>query len=177
MPCENRHWLKPQSYKSKNSEDCWQPPETTRRQRIFPQIFWRDCGFAERLSQVAQWSRIQLQCRRCRFDPWVGKISWRRKWQPSPVFLSGRFHAQRSLEGFSPGGHRVGHDWAGAHSLALPTPWFWFWTCSLQNHERINVVLSHLVCGIVICYGRARKLIHMACELYPNKGVLFCSVF
>ena len=34
--------------------------------------------------------RIRLQCRRhrrCRFDPWVGKIPWRRKWQPTPVFL------------------------------------------------------------------------------------------
>ena len=27
------------------------------------------------------------QCMRCRFDPWIGKISWRRKWQPAPVFL------------------------------------------------------------------------------------------
>ena len=40
------------------------------------------------------------QCRRCRrheFNPWVGKIPWRRKWQPSPVFLPGKFHGQRSL--------------------------------------------------------------------------------
>ena len=29
-------------------------------------------------------------CRRCRFDPWVRKISWRRKWQPTPVFLPGK---------------------------------------------------------------------------------------
>jgi len=32
-------------------------------------------------------------------DPWVGKISWRRKWQPTPVFLPGESHKQRSLEG------------------------------------------------------------------------------
>ena len=45
------------------------------------------------------------QCRRCkrhRFDPWVGKIPWRRKWQPSPVFLPGKSHGQRSLEGYHP---------------------------------------------------------------------------
>ena len=30
------------------------------------------------------------QYRRCRFDPWVGKIPWRRKWQPTPVFLLGQ---------------------------------------------------------------------------------------
>ena len=31
------------------------------------------------------------------FDPWVGKIPWRREWQPTPVFLPGEFHGQRSL--------------------------------------------------------------------------------
>ena len=42
--------------------------------------------------------------RRLRFDPWVGKIPWRRKWQPTPVFLLGKFHGQRSLAGYSPWG-------------------------------------------------------------------------
>ena len=46
------------------------------------------------------------QCRRCkpRFDPWVGKILWRRKWQPAPVFLPGESHGQRSLANHSPWG-------------------------------------------------------------------------
>ena len=35
--------------------------------------------------------------RRCGFDPWVRKIPWRRKWQPTPVFLPGESHGQRSL--------------------------------------------------------------------------------
>ena len=35
---------------------------------------------------------------RCRFDPWVGRIPWRRKWQPTPVFLPGEAHGQRSLQ-------------------------------------------------------------------------------
>ena len=38
------------------------------------------------------------------FDPWVGKISWRRKWHPTPVFLPGESHGQRSLVGYSPWG-------------------------------------------------------------------------
>ena len=42
------------------------------------------------------------QCRRCRFDPWVGKIPWSRKWLPTPVFLPGKSHGQRSLAGDSP---------------------------------------------------------------------------
>ena len=44
------------------------------------------------------------QCRRHRFDPWIGKILGRRKWQPTPVFLPGESQGQRSLEGYSPRG-------------------------------------------------------------------------
>jgi len=45
------------------------------------------------------------------FDLWVGKISWRRKWQPTPVFFPGKSHRQKSLAGYSPKGlKRVGHD-------------------------------------------------------------------
>ena len=36
------------------------------------------------------------------FDPWVVKIPWRRAWQPTPVFLPGESHGQRSLAGYSP---------------------------------------------------------------------------
>ena len=49
-------------------------------------------------------------CRRHGFHPWVGKIPWRRKWQPTPVLLPGKSHEQRSLAGYSPWGLRVGHD-------------------------------------------------------------------
>ena len=45
--------------------------------------------------------RIHLQCRRPRFNSWVGKIPWRREWLPTPVFLPGESHGQRSLEGCS----------------------------------------------------------------------------
>ena len=41
-----------------------------------------------------------------RFDPWVGKIPWRRAWQPTPVFLPGESCGQRSLAGYSPWGHK-----------------------------------------------------------------------
>ena len=39
---------------------------------------------------------------RPRFDPWVGKIPWRRQWHPTPVLLPGESHGQRSLVGYSP---------------------------------------------------------------------------
>ena len=44
--------------------------------------------------------------KRLRFDPWVGIIPWRRAWQPTPVFLPGEFHGQRSLVGYSPEHHK-----------------------------------------------------------------------
>ena len=49
------------------------------------------------------------QCRRhkkCSLNPWVGTISWRKAWQPTPVFLPGESHGQRSLAGYSPWGLR-----------------------------------------------------------------------
>ena len=49
-----------------------------------------------------------LQCRRPGFDPWVGKIPWRRKWQPTPVFLPGKSHGRKSLVAYSP---RTRKEW------------------------------------------------------------------
>ena len=57
------------------------------------------------LPQLAQLYRICLQCRRCRkrrFNPWLGKILWKRAWQPTPVFLPGESHGQRNLAIYSP---------------------------------------------------------------------------
>ena len=46
-----------------------------------------------------------------RINLWVGKIPWRRKWQPTPVFLPGKSHGQKNLADYSLRGHqRVGHD-------------------------------------------------------------------
>ena len=50
-----------------------------------------------------------MQSRRCKrpgFNPWVGKIPWRRKWQPIPGFLPEKLHGQRSLVGYSRRGHK-----------------------------------------------------------------------
>ena len=41
------------------------------------------------------------RCKTCGFDPWVRKILWRGEWQPTPVFLPGESHGQRSLAGYS----------------------------------------------------------------------------
>ena len=49
---------------------------------------------------------------KCCFNPLVRKIPWRRAQQPTPVFLLGKSHGQRNLVGYSPWGHRVGHEWS-----------------------------------------------------------------
>ena len=64
------------------------------------------------------------------FDPWVRRISWRKEWLATPVFLPGEFHGQRSLTGYSPCSHReldrqyftclqLINIWVGASSLAV----------------------------------------------------------
>ena len=64
-------------------------------------------GWHSGKESVCQYRR----CKRCGFDSWVGKMPWRRKWQPTPVFLPGKSHGQRRLAGSkSMGSHRAGHD-------------------------------------------------------------------
>ena len=66
-----------------------------------------NCGpLKERVSLVAQCKKSTCQCRTLRFDHWVEKIPWKRKWQPTPVLLPRKSHGQRSLVGYSPWGHK-----------------------------------------------------------------------
>ena len=58
-------------------------------------------------SLVAQMVKNLLQCRRTGFNPWVGKIPWRREWIPTPVFWPGEFHGWRLQ---SMGSQKVGHN-------------------------------------------------------------------
>ena len=66
-------------------------------------IFWWSHLKGAVASLVTQ-TVVCLQCGRPGFDPWVGKIPWRRSWQPTPVFLPREFHGQRSPVGYSPRG-------------------------------------------------------------------------
>ena len=53
-----------------------------------------------------RWWSVCLQCRKPGFDSWVGRIPWKRKWQPSPVLLPGKSHGRRILVGCSPWGRK-----------------------------------------------------------------------
>ena len=59
-----------------------------------------------RASLVAQMVTNLPAMQETGFNPWVGKIPWRRKWQSTPVLLPGKSHGQRSLVGYSPQGRK-----------------------------------------------------------------------
>ena len=80
-----------------------------------------EVSFVEKASLVAQ--SVCLQCGRPGFDPWVGKIPWRRTWQPTPVFLPGESHGRRSLVGYSPWGRKESDV---TERLHLDLFWFFF---------------------------------------------------
>ena len=70
----------------------------------FPIILSHYC-YCSGAAPVLSGEESTCQCRRlgiCGFDPWVGKILWRKKWKPTPVFLPGEYHGQRSLVGYGP---------------------------------------------------------------------------
>ena len=97
------------------------------------------------------------QCRRPEFDPWVRKITWRRAWQPTPVFMPGESCVQRSLAGYSPWGCKKSdstywlnskrHTFCGSYNLngsccVHPSAWLslgpaecpaWAWGASYQQ--------------------------------------------
>ena len=60
-----------------------------------------------------------LQCGRPRFDPWVGKIPWRRKRQPTPVFMPGKSHGPSSLVSYSPWGRKESDTTEQLHFTSL----------------------------------------------------------
>ena len=82
------------------------PPDSSHSPFPWPLQPW---AVSNQLSGLPRWLNGKgsaSQCRRhrrCGFSPWVGKIHWKRKWQPAPVFLLGKSHGQRSLAGYSRG--------------------------------------------------------------------------
>ena len=146
-------------------------------------------SLGELISLVAQQSRICLQCKRFRrpeFDPWVGKTPWRKKWQPTPVFLLRKSHGQRSLVGYSPWGCKeFGHNWdwpplssAGflisvIHDACMVSHVWLFVTrglqptrllCSWDFPGKNTVVSSHFLLQRIFLTQRSNS--HLLCLLY-----------
>ena len=79
--------------------------EPTLQRRNLPQILLLGYNWFRGFLGGTNGKEPACQCRRCKrrgFSLWVGKIPWRRKWQPTPVFLPAESRGQRSLAGYSP---------------------------------------------------------------------------
>ena len=77
---------------------------------------------------------LPAKCRRHRLDPWVGKFPWRRKRQPTPVFLTEKSHGQKSLVGHIPWGQR---DFKVV-KLSFKETWFYFPGGSVAKNPPAN---------------------------------------
>ena len=81
------------------------------------------------------------QCRwhkRGGFDPWVGKIPWKKAWQPTPVFLPGEFHGQGSLVDYSPCSRRIGHDGSNLACMHMHAQENWLQGSSWTRPPRLS---------------------------------------
>ena len=131
-------------------------------------------------SLVAQLVKNLLQCRRPDFVSWVGKIPWRRKWQPAPVFLPGESHGQRSLTGYTVHGvARIGHNLAtkppptttetvetGAFGIKpLPTQTLTLLLC-------VSLGKSYNLSNVLICRIRITVVLSQSC----HEDKIFCFV-
>ena len=74
-------------------------------------------------SKVAQAVKNLPRVQETGFDPWVRKILWRGKWLPTPVFLPGEYHGQRSLRGYNPWGCKES-DMTKQQALDFNFLWF-----------------------------------------------------
>ena len=104
------------------------------------------------------------QRRRHRFDPWVGKIPWRRKWQPTPVFLPGKSHGQRNLEGYSPWCCKESDmtEWLSMHAYIYPL--FLGFPSSLGDHRAPSRVPWAIQCCAMLCYAKSLQSCPTLCD-------------
>ena len=111
------------------------------------------------LSRWLSGKESTCQCRICGWDPWVGKIPWRKKWQSTPVSLPGKSHGQRSLGGYSPWDQKDLDTTERAHmcththrARVTPSSWFVWELVSLilkVSPPRTLLILGvHLPCKI-----------------------------
>ena len=93
---------------------------------------------------------VCLWCRRPRFDPWVGKIPWRRKRLLTLVFLSGQSHGRRILVGYRPGGHKELDTTERLHfhfTFISDTPYN---DDTYTNHKYINLYRKSMLIYILV---------------------------
>ena len=78
------------------------------------------------------------QCRRRKFDPWIGKILWSRRWQPTPVFLPEESCGWRRLAGYSPCGGKDS-DTTVQLGPCTCTLWVWNWVITSESESGLGI--------------------------------------
>ena len=105
--------------------------------------------------------------KRCGFDPWVGEIPWRREWQPTPVFLPGESHGQKSLVGYGAIGlQSIRHKQLGTHTSGLyifRSHAYWECLQALENKLSWNSETAHFT---QLTYFSAQLTLFCCC-LFP----------
>ena len=96
-----------------------------------------------------------------RFSPWVGKIPWRRKLQPTPVFLSGKSHGQGRLVGYSPWGCKESDT---TERLSFSFTW------TTQRLTQIYPAVSPLCLGFLHSHGCNQLLATQCCSVLPKEA-------
>ena len=99
------------------------------------------------------------------FNPWVRKNPLRRAWQPTLVFLPGKTHRQRSLEGYSSWDLRVRHNWASEHIMEkcvcvcvcnwVTLLYTWNTVNQLYVSEKRNIIFQYDLCSsaaLLVCH-------------------------
>ena len=106
----------------------WGHKDSDMTEQLTPSL-WGFPGGANGNKSACQCRR----CKRCRFHPWVGRLPWSRKWQPTSVFLPGEFYGPRSLQPVGP--RREGHNWATNTYLLITTIcWCYYWFFRFGYH-------------------------------------------
>ena len=111
------------------------------------------------LYEVSQWlsgKEFTCQCRRCGFNPWIGKIPWSRKWQPTSVFLLGKFYGEMWER------YLLGHSTLHHDSIS--------WTKTLKGEDIKLLTAIHIIVSTETDTGQPERKITPSL----SSGLLFC---
>ena len=119
------------------------------------------------------WQRICLQCRRPGFDPWVGKVPWRREGLPIPLFWPGEFHGLHSPQGHKELGKT---EWLSLSLFSFnqfrSNSWHW----SVAVHAHVSIRVCRHACMVCTClrahvYTQASRSECDICECWQMKHI------
>ena len=124
--------------------------------------------YIDSASLVAQMLKRLSAVRETWFDPWVRKIPWRSKWQPSPVLLPGKSHRRRSLVGYSPWGCKESDTTEQLHFLSF-YGWFMLRLDRKQQDSAKQLSFNRKKLKEILVW-----LLQCSCHVWPW---FWCSVF